>query len=425
MSTFLPNQSVKLTKTVIDKLPTPVTGQHLIRDRDLKGFGLRVTTSGAKAFILEKRISGRVRRLTLGRYGELTCEQARKLAQKTLGQIAMGGDPAAEKQRTRVQGTTLAQAFAAFLKARKTLKPKTCYEYGRFFAVAFPDWQKKPLMAITKTMVAKRHRDLGETRGEAYANGSLRFLRSVFNFAAASYEDGTGHALIPENPVSVLSQTRAWYRSERRRTVIKVYELPVWYRAVNALRSGNGNGADVADYLELLLFTGLRKSEALKLKWDDVDLRAGTLTVADPKNHEPLVLPLSDHLHALLTRRQYQAVNDYVFPGRDGMSYLVEPKRQIAHVIATSGVSFTLHDLRRTFITVAESLDIQFYTIKRLINHKMTNDVTAGYIISDVERLRGPVNKITDYLLKCTGAKQSAEVLEFGAQVKQLEYNQI
>lgn len=83
----------------------------------------------------------------------------------------------------------------------------------------------------------------------------------------------------------------------------------------------------------------------------------------------------------------------------------------MAHVIKNSGVHFTVHDLRRTFITIAESLDIPAYALKRLMNHKMSNDVTAGYIIVDVERLRKPMQLITDYILKCTGIVKSAEIL--------------
>lgn len=73
----------------------------------------------------------------------------------------------------------------------------------------------------------------------------------------------------------------------------------------------------------------------------------------------------------------------------------------MAHVTKASGIHFTVHDLRRTFITIAESLDISAYALKRLMNHKMTNDVTAGYIITDVERLRMPMKIITNYFLKC------------------------
>ncbi|HAU0884427.1 TPA: integrase, partial [Legionella pneumophila] len=65
-----------------------------------------------------------------------------------------------------------------------------------------------------------------------------------------------------------------------------------------------------------------------------------------------------------------------------------------------SGVSFTVHDLRRTFATTAESLDLPAYALKRLLNHKMNNDVTAGYIMRDVERLRKPMQRITDFLIR-------------------------
>lgn len=83
--------------------------------------------------------------------------------------------------------------------------------------------------------------------------------------------------------------------------------------------------------------------------------------------------------------------SDYVFPGSGNGGYLVEPRVQMGKITEFSGVNFTVHDLRRTFITIAESLDIAAYSLKRLLNHKMTNDVTSGYIITDVERLRKPM----------------------------------
>lgn len=154
------------------------------------------------------------------------------------------------------------------------------------------------------------------------------------------------------------------------------------------------------DYLLLVLFTGLRRNEAAQLKWSDIDLKAKTLTVPDTKNHQPHTLPLSDFLSDLLVRRQQRAASECVFPGTGKGGYIVEPRKQTAKVIEDSGVTFTIHDLRRTFITMAESLDISAYAVKRLVNHKMNNDVTAGYIMNDVERLRKPMQSITDNLLK-------------------------
>ena len=167
----------------------------------------------------------------------------------------------------------------------------------------------------------------------------------------------------------------------------------------------------VADYLLLLIFTGLRRQEAAQLRWENVDLLDRTLTIPDPKNHEPLRLPLSSVVLEMLEERASHAVNEYVFPGTGAEGYLIEPRAAIQCVIETSGVDFTIHDLRRTFITIADSIDIPAYAIKRLVNHKMRGDVTAGYIVSDVERLRRPMQQITDFILKTGHRHTSAEVV--------------
>lgn len=131
----------------------------------------------------------------------------------------------------------------------------------------------------------------------------------------------------------------------------------------------------------------------------------------DTKNHQDHTLPLSDFLYELLQRRKSEAEGLYVFPNKTGTGKINEQRKQMEKVTQESGVSFTIHDLRRTFITIAESLDISAYALKRLLNHKMNNDITAGYIISDVERLRAPMQRITDHLLRCMGVLPSAEII--------------
>jgi integrase len=405
-STRIANQKVKLTKSRVDGALCPETGQIFIRDTDLKGFGLRLTR-GSKAFIVEKRVDKNVRRMTLGKYPEITVEQARKEAHKLLGHIATGGNPIAEKAQHELEATTLEQAFQDFLAARKSLKPKTIYDYQRLMEVAFGDWKDRTLVKISKDMVAKRHAQIGEERGEAYANLAMRFLRGLFNFAIVQYEGPDCIPLIPENPVSRLTQTRAWYRVARRQTVIKPHQLPAWYRAVEASRhdTRSRQAGTIADYLLFLMFTGMRREEGARLTWDRVDLKQKTLLIQDTKNREPLTLPLSDFLVGLLLRRKAEAAGEYVFPSEGAKGYLQEPRKQMHHIMVASGVEFTLHDLRRTFITVAESLDISAYALKRLVNHKMSGDVTAGYIVADVERLRETMDRITAALLKHAGVR--------------------
>jgi integrase len=154
--------------------------------------------------------------------------------------------------------------------------------------VSFGDWRKRPLLEITGDMVGKRHAVIGERYGKAWANLSMRVLRALFNFAAASYEGG-GKALVLDNPVKRLSRTRAWFRIDRRETLIQPRQLRPWMDAVLGLSNPLAR-----DYLQLVLLTGLRRSEALGLKWEDVDLLGRTLTVKDTKNHRDHTLALAE-----------------------------------------------------------------------------------------------------------------------------------
>lgn len=396
---------MKLTKSVVDHLAAPIPvppatkAQAFYRDDRLRGFAVRVTSAGAKTFIVEKRVNKQVRRMTIGRYGDLTVEQARKEAQKLLGQIATGVDPAAEKRRQRAIKITLGEVLEDYLTAHSNLKAATVHDYRYVMHEAFADWQNVALSKITKDMVAKRHRERGE-RSRARADNAMRVLRALFNFAAGQYEDETGRSFFPENPVKRLSHNRAWYRVGRRRTVIEVHQLKPWYRAVATLKSERSTSRveTVRDYLLFLLFTGLRRGEAASLMWESVDLDGRKFTVRDTKNREDHTLPLSDFVYDLLKRRYEARTSDFVFPGGGTRGYVVEPRRWMTQVTEQSGVAFTLHDLRRTFATTAERLDLSHYAVKRLINHKTGGDVTAGYIVSDVERLREPMQRIADFL---------------------------
>lgn len=89
---------------------------------------------------------------------------------------------------------------------------------------------------------------------------------------------------------------------------------------------------------------------------------------------------------------------ELLFPSETERGYLIDPRTAVARVSELSGVPFTLLDLRRTFITIAESLDIPAYALKRLLNHKDEGDVTARYIVSDVGRLREPMQRIITFI---------------------------
>jgi len=392
----------KLTKTLVDSLPYPDNGQMFYRDSDLKGFGVRVG-SNSKVYFAESKINNKTVRVTIGHHGVFTAEQAKNEAKNVLGMIAKGINPNDINKAEKAKAITVNEVFEQYLKARNNLKPRTIYDYKRFMTSYFKEWQNKPLISITKDLIEKKHRSLGE-RSPAQANLAMRFMRALFNFASGKYEDSNGNSIIADNPIKRLSQTRSWYKIERRQTVIKASDLPAFLNAVIELPnySASLNSLAVRDYLLLLLFTGLRREEALSLEWKNVDLKNKTFTLPDPKNRQPHTLPLTPFLLNMLQNRfdENEGASDFVFPSTGIKGYMNDPRPQMDKVVEKSGVKFTPHDLRRTFITIAESLDISAYALKRLANHKMNNDVTAGYIIGDVERLRDPMNRISDYLLK-------------------------
>lgn len=381
---------VKLSKLSIDKLTIPSSGYSLHWDDTLAGFGLRITASGVKSFIVQKRINGKEHRLTIGRNGVLTAEQARKEAQKFLGQVAQGIDPIANKIKSKAETVTLKEALEAYLLSR-TLKPRTIQDIHQAFK-GLEDWHKKPLTSISREMISKRHRELGES-SPARANLVMRYLRAVFNFAIAQYTDKDGQPFIADNPTKRLSQTRAWFRVDRRETVINPDQLDPWFKAVLSLSNETAR-----DYFLTVIFTGLRRTEAMNLKWSDVNLVRKTLTVRDTKNHRDHTLPIPDFLLDLLRARSEIAQGDYVFQSNKGRLQNLRYAQE--EVIKNSDVKFSIHDLRRTFATIANSLDIPAYTVKMLLNHKSNADVTAGYIIADVDQLRNPLNKIAAYILE-------------------------
>lgn len=395
---------MKLNKTEIEKLPAPESGYILYRDDTIPGFALRVTSNGVKTFVLEKRVNGKFKRIKIGRFEELTPVKAREQAQILLGEIATGIDPLAQRAQKKTNALTLEDLAKTYLKARKQLKPSTIADYQRLLNEGLKDWRARPIASITKDAVLKKHEELSK-KSPARANLTMRYLRALFNFAYYEYEDAEGKSLFPENPVKRLSQRKAWNRIKRKETFIKTSELQAWLDAVRNLQDlrSNGLAATAKVYIQFLLFTGLRKTEAATLRWEQVNFKERSLIVLNTKNTKDLMIPFSDYTVHLLQAHWEKSPQKtgYIFPSGSGDSYIKDIRDQLEKIKEASGVRYTFHDFRRTYMTTAESLDISPYTIKRLANHSLPkNDVTAGYIGWDIERLRVAQQQITDRILE-------------------------
>lgn len=323
-----------------------------------------------------------------------------------LALMATGRDPVLERQRARVAGVTLDEVLQQYVSMR-TLRPNTRQQFLSMVPRCLGDWMDLPVTGITKNMIEQRHRDLRRvtrqgSSGEAQANAVMRILGVLLNFAAANYELD-GEPILTFNPVKKLSQNHAWYREYRRQVIIPDHQLAPWYREVAALRR-----SQVRDYLLLLLFTGLRRMEAATLTWKDIDFETQVLRVSPEvtKSKREHRLPLSDFLLELLSQRHKDSgAHHYVFPGQGGRGHMVDSGYVIDQVIKRSGVQFNLHDLRRTYLTTAEKLGLPYVVLKKLANHSGGADTTFGYLIVDVERLREPVQVITNRLKSlCLGS---------------------
>lgn len=390
---------LKLTKTAVENLPFTSNGQLLYCDTELPGFWLLVGKT-SKTYLAKGRVNRRDVRCTIGKHGVFTTEEARRDARLMLADMARGIDPNAIKKEKARKRLTFGDAFEKFLEIKQDLSPRTVIDYTQAVNRYLDDWEGKPLDQITKEMVMQRNSHIRQNHGGAVATKAMRVLSTIYN-TATLFDDN-----LPENPVIRLSRGRLWYKSTPRDGYIKEHQMPAWYNAVM-----NCPSSTIRDYLLLLLFTGLRKSEGAQLTWDCIDFEEETFTVKMTKNKRKHVLPLCSFTkQLLLDRYQCRQSNEFVFPSKGKRGYLTEPKKALYKITEDTGIKFTLHDLRRTFITTAESLELSSYALKYMLNHLTGTDVTGRYIIRGVERVRDPINRTSRKLLEMIHAKQDQSV---------------
>jgi integrase len=386
----------KLTKTFVDELDLLEQGQQLYWDTELPGFGLRVGKE-RKTFFAEAKVNRKTVRYTIGIYPRMFPEVARDVAKDVLRDMEKGLDP----RKKDLPAPALEDAYKKFKESRQ-LAPRTVYDYDRYLRLHFGGWRTKAINEITPAMVSKRHLELQKKHGAAQANAGMRCLRSLLYFSQAEY----GENILPSNPVKTLGDKRQWFREMPRQNVIRATDLPAWFKAALALKNDktSQDRETVRDLLLIFLFLGLRRAEALNLKWANVDLSGKTLTIVKTKNYESKVLPIGPYIAALLHQRFLVSGGSvWVFPSSiNPKNHLIEPRKALREVNRVCGVMHTLHDLRRSFATFLESLDVSVYAARKLMGHKAGSADVMGrhYVVTDVERLRPAVNKMEDFLLK-------------------------
>jgi integrase len=425
-------------KTLSQKEVDKITGtDKLVHyfDTNITGFGVDAKMNN-KSYFVRGRVNGRLISHTFAKCNVMTFDDAKKKAKALLVKIDAGIHPAEEEKQKvlaavadKKKNFTLLQILNEYIENNK-LKDSTKENYRINIQVYLEDWLNTPLRLITEQDIKARHKQLSikvelpqkpdskapakkdklkriRRNGPGIADGVMKTLRALFTYAIEE------HKITTVNPVTPALKKK-WNRLPARKGCLRPDQLGPWLKA--ALESKNAN---MRDALILMLFTGLRsKSEAFPLMWKHIDFTAKTMHFLDTKNSIDLELPMSSFVQKLITlRKNNHNESEYVFTssitttdadGNISKIHIKDVRDELAKINQKAGVAVTAHDLRRTFINIAEGLEISGYTIKALVNHSMEEkiDVTAGYIFISVERKRAALRKITNYILKTAGVTE-------------------
>jgi integrase len=433
-------ETFKFTKTAILAI-TPDPARRLeFADSVLPGLRLRVTPAGAKSFCVARYRESKFIRVTLGKFPDLSVDQAREMATRTLGEVATTRqNPNEQRQVDKNKSVTLADALSEYIKSRAhRIKQTTIDQYEGILTNFSGDWLKMPLASIDRERVEARHKAITEggvwfgdkPQRAGVANGSkaqsdlwARVLRAVYRYSHDHYRDTDGNRLLPDPPTMVLSTKRKWHGTARKTSRIRNNELSRWLGAVDAVRQQSASVRDdfavsVCDALDVALFTGLRRAEVFGLEWSRVNMSGRYFWIDKTKNGDPLELPITDTLYTIFARRRLARAdnNAFVFPAAKG-GIITDPRRvigQISQATALNGaetaIEFTCHDARRTFGSVAELVGVGSYILKRLMNHKTMRsaDVTQGYLHFSADELQEPAQKIERAILEHAGKVEKA-----------------
>lgn len=441
-------ETFKFTKAKLESLPPAERGQVEYGDTVVNGLRLRVGISGAKSFCISRKRNGKFIRATLGRFPDLTIDNARAKALELLGDVATTGrNPNIEKRINERALVTLNDALDTYIKSRdERLSTDTAKQYRSILQNFSGDWMKQPIASISRERVETRHKAVTDgsvwfgadkstlragvgTGSKAQADLWARVLRAIYRFAHDHYRDDEGKTLLPDPPTMVLSTKRKWHGTVRKTERIRTNELGRWFNALSSVRDFAEQGRDdiaaaVCDAVEMAIFTGLRKSEILELSWDRVNLGGRYFWIDTTKNGDPLELPITETLLKLFRRRakMKSAGGLLVFPGDKGV---IKEYRHIIDRISAATIPepnpdllkpipFKWHDGRRTFGTVAELVGVGNYILKRLLNHRTMRsaDVTQGYLHFSADELMEPASRIERAILEHAGIIESKKSLD-------------
>ena len=357
------------TRAVADARPRD--RRYIVWDDELTGFGLRVSPSGRRSFVVQYRMreGGRRaanRKRVLGHFPDLTPTRARAKAREVFRDIA---ERSADAQGDALPVPTLRQGFEGYLLCRPDVAERTRSQYRRCFERHAPHWLDQRLDELGREDVERRFLALSKHTGPSAANAFVKLLGAVYRAACEDHEE-------LRNPVSEWRMGGGKLHRAPRRTIAPPAEvLPRWRRGLE-----EGVPQVMRDMVWMGLYTGLRVSEVSGLRWEDIDASQGWLRVRETKNGRALELPVTRQVSDVLVRRRAARRSGWVFPNRAGRGPYTRAGDWYARISHGAGAKFWFHACRNCFITVGvRDLMLPESLVKRLVNHAPSKDVTERY----------------------------------------------
>ncbi len=378
--------TLHFTKNSVAKLIPPTTGRSYYHDRRTRGLYLCVYPSGAKVFQYVKKLHGRVVRITLGRFSDITVAMAKAEAVKLAGDIARGQDPGEQRRKVRTE-TTLGEVFGRYIEMHAKPHKKSWQDDQKQFDRYLTAWQGRKLSQVRRADVAAIHAKIGKKHGRYAANRLLALLSTVFTFAASQGHDGA-------NPAKGIRH----FKEQSRDRFLNAGELRAFFAALN----DHETPTIWVDFFSIALLTGARRANVLEMSWPALDLDRGIWRISetDSKNAQPLICVLPPAAIEILRQRQATSKSAFVFPGRGKSGHIIAPGKAWQRLVKRAGLNnLRIHDLRRTLGSWQAAAGASLSIIGKSLGHKNLA-TTAIYARLDLKPVRESVNAAATAMLE-------------------------
>jgi integrase len=332
----------------------PGAERSIYWDSDLPGFGLQVTATGAKSFVVQYRVGKRSRRLAIK--STLSLGDARKQARGILGAVAKGGDPLTERREAQAAAQDTLQAVCENYFAREGKRLRTVRTRQAALArLVYPKFGSRPINDIARSEIARLLDRIEDGHGPVMADRTLAYLRRVFSWHATRSDDF-------RTPITRgMARTRPAERARDR--ILNDDEIRAVWTATGAMNNGFG------PYVRFVLLTAARRNEAAHMRRNEISDGVWTIPAQRNKGKRDHAVPLSKAAQAIL--RDLPIINNstlvFTHNGRQPLGGYTKFKARLEQAAGVTG--WGLHDLRRTARSLMSRAGVNSDIAERCLGH--------------------------------------------------------